>query len=264
MTFARPISTVFRVAEFARRRAMAEIVPPEAANAADDVLRAGRPPSLDRRWLVRWIGVVTAAEALGFVVPAILGVIAADSSWFVPLLLIAGAAEGALLGAGQAVVLRQRLVGLRQPAWVVLTAAGAVVAYCAGLIPSTFADVWTQWGVLAQALLLTVVAVVLLLSIGTAQWVELRRHVPRAGWWILGTAVAWLVALGLFLAIATPLWHEGQNPVVAVLVGVMAGLVMAAAMATVTRLVLKALTGTRVRRRSAQRRRVDPVGRHSG
>ena len=149
----------------------------------------GRQP-LDGRWLARWIGVVTAAEAFGFVVPAIVGVVAAESSWFVPLLLVAGAAEGSLLGAGQAVVLRHRLVGLRRSSWVALTAAGAVVAYCAGLIPSTFADVWTQWGVPAQALLLTVVAVVLLLSIGTAQWVELRRHVPRAGWWILGTAVA--------------------------------------------------------------------------
>lgn len=218
--------------------------------------RGERQP-LDGRWLARWIGVVTAAEAFGFVVPAIVGVVAAESSWFVPLLLVAGAAEGSLLGAGQAVVLRHRLVGLRRSSWVALTAAGAVVAYCAGLIPSTFADVWTQWGVPAQALLLTVVAVVLLLSIGTAQWVELRRHVPRAGWWILGTAVAWLVALGLFLAIATPLWHEGQSPVVAVLVGVMAGLVMAAAMAAVTGLVLAALTGPWARRRTAQRPRVD-------
>jgi hypothetical protein len=193
------------------------------------------------RWLITWICVVTAGEAIGFVAPAIVGVVASQSAVFVPLLLIAGAIEGAILGGAQAIALRQPLPGLRRAAWVALTAVGAVVAYVAGTIPSSTADIWINWAWPARAALFAGVAVVLLLSIGTAQWLELRRHVPHAAWWIPGTATAWLVALAVFFAIATPLWHSGQAVAIAVLVGVVAGLAMAAVMATVTGLILRLL-----------------------
>ena len=98
-----------------------------------------------------------------------------------------------------------------------------------------------SWPLVARIALLLGVGVVLLLSIGTAQWLELRNHLPRAAWWIAGTAVAWLVGLGLFFAIAPPLWHEGQPAAVAIAIGVVAGLVMAAAMATITGVTLIAL-----------------------
>ena len=192
----------------------------------------------DRRWLASWIWIVAAGEALGFLAPATVGVVFSQSTALVPLLLIAGAIEGAVLGSAQAIVLRRRLPRLRATAWVALTAAGAVVAYAAGMIPSSTADIWTSWAWPAQAALFAGVAVVLLLSIGTAQWLELRRHVQRAVWWIPGTAAAWLVALALFFAITTPLWHSGQAVAIAVLVGVVAGLAMAAMMATITGLIL--------------------------
>lgn len=146
-----------------------------------------------------------------------------------------------MLGWSQAIVLRQRLHGLRRAAWVALTAAGAVVAYFAGMIPSSTADIWTSWTWSAQAALFAGVGVVLLLSIGTAQWWELRRYVHRAAWWIPGTGVSWLVALALFFAIATPLWHDGQAVAWAVLVGVAAGVAMAAMMATITGLIFLVL-----------------------
>jgi MFS family permease len=204
-----------------------------AETAAGNRLRAD-----DRRWLAAWICIVAAGEAIGFLAPATVGVVFSQSAAVVPLLLIAGAIEGAILGGAQAIVLRQRLPRLRRTAWVALTAASAVVAYAAGMIPSSTADIWTSWAWPAQAALLAGAAVVLLLSIGTAQWLELRRHVQHAAWWIPGTAAAWLVALALFFAIATPLWHSGQAVAVAVLVGVVAGLAMAAVMATITGLIL--------------------------
>lgn len=194
-----------------------------------------------RSWLGRWIVVVTIAEALGFVLPAVTGALATGAGWFVPLLLAAGAVEGAALGAGQALVLRRRVPHLNRAAWIWLTAAAAVVAYAAGLVPSTFADVWTTWPWPAQAGLIACLAVVLLGSIGTAQWIELRRHVRRAAWWIAGTAVGWLIGLGVFFAIAPPLWHEGQQLGETALIGVVAGLLMATAMATVTGLTMVAL-----------------------
>ena len=34
---------------------------------------------------------------------------------------------------------------------------------------------------------------VLGLAVGLAQWLLLRRHLPRAGWWVLATAVGWVL-----------------------------------------------------------------------
>ncbi|HEY9414695.1 MAG TPA: hypothetical protein VIQ30_08055, partial [Pseudonocardia sp.] len=67
-----------------------------------------------------------------------------------------------------------------------------------------------------------------------AQWLELRHHVARAASWVPATAVAWILALGAFLTIASPLWHEGQRLWVTLLIGVGAGIVMAFVQAAVT------------------------------
>lgn len=187
-----------------------------------------------RRWLGRWVLIVTAGEAIGFAVPAVVGAMAVGSGWFIPLLLMAAAVEGALLGGSQALVLRRSVKALNQTAWMWLTVAAAVVAYGDGLVPSTFAGVWTRWHWPAQGLLFAFLAVILLGSIGTAQWWELRRHLRSSAWWIAGNAVAWLLGLGVFFAFAPPLWHEGQHVGVAVLIGLMAGVLMAATMAVVT------------------------------
>ena len=59
----------------------------------------------------RWLVLVTAGEFVGFVVPALVGIWAIDRtavSQFA-LMPVAGAAEGALLGASQALVLRDTL-----------------------------------------------------------------------------------------------------------------------------------------------------------
>jgi hypothetical protein len=95
--------------------------------------------------------------------------------------------------------------------------------------------------VAAQVVLFTVVGSCLLASIGTAQWLELRNHVPHAGRWIAGTAAAWCIALAAFAAISTPLWQEGQATWLRVVIGVLAGLVMAVTMAAVTGLVMRSL-----------------------
>lgn len=75
-----------------------------------------------------------------------------------------------------------------------------------------------------------VVVVLLLASIGTGQWLELRRHLPRSWPWIPATAAAWCLGLGAFFAIAPPLWQEGQP----LAVGLLGALAMAVTMAAVT------------------------------
>lgn len=210
---------------------------------ASDATTAAIRTAARRRVLATWVPAATVAEAVGFAVPVGAGVATAAASPPLQLtaLLAAGAVEGALLGAGQAWAMRRLAVPVRSLPWVALTAAGAVLAYLCGMAPSTWADGMLAAPVGAQILLGGVLGGVLLASIGGAQWLELRRRVPRAGHWVWITAVAWLAALGAFLGIAMPLWTDGQPTWLTLAIGVGAGLIMAAVAATVTGLGLARL-----------------------
>ncbi|MEU4689935.1 hypothetical protein [Actinoplanes sp. NPDC023714] len=184
----------------------------------------------------RWVVTVTAAEMIGFAVPAVAGALTAGASVSVsvPALLAAGAVEGLMLGWGQAVVLRRVLRGFPCRRWVVRTAAAAVLAYAAGLLPSTFSDVWTGWPPAVLIPVAGLLALVLLNTIGVAQWTVLRGRVPRAGRWIAYSAAAWLAGLIVFTLFSTPLWQPGQPLPLIVAIGVAGGLLMAVTMAAVT------------------------------
>lgn len=71
-------------------------------------------------------------------------------------------------------------------------------------------------------------------SLGTTQWLVLRRHRPHTTWWIGLTALAWVLGLAAFLAVALPLRHPGQPVAWIVLIGLLAGLVVAGTVAGVT------------------------------
>jgi hypothetical protein len=183
-------------------------------------------PALLRRWTLR----VSAGEAVGFLAPATVGAATVGAGRAaVPLLLAAGAVEGAVLGWAQSTVVRSALPALRPGRWVALTAAGAAVAWLLGLSASAIGGPEPGRIVVAAAL-----GCVLLVSLGLAQWVELRHHVPRAWRWVVITAAAWLLALAVFMAVATPLWHEGQPVGEVIAVGVAAGLLMAVTQAATT------------------------------
>ena len=182
----------------------------------------------------RWVLWTTTAEVAGFVAPAVVGVVTADregAAQLVPLV-AAGLVEGAALGAGQAHVLRDVLPGLRVRAFVVATSLAAGLAYAVAMVPAAW--------------LAALGGVVLLASIGTGQWLVLREVLPRSASWVLTTALAWLAGLVVFLVVATPLWHEGQPVVVAVAIGLVAAVLMAATAAAVTGAALVRLLGRRV------------------
>ncbi len=192
------------------------------------------PALRGRALLSAWFATVTVAEFVGFVVPAGVGALTAAMSPVVsvPALLAAGAVEGAMLGSGQAAVMRRALPGLPGRLWIVVTASAAVLAYAIGLSPSNLAvDTWPR--PLAAALA-AIGGVVLLASIGTAQWLVLHRHVARASRWIWATAAAWAAGLAVFLAFAMPLWQPGQSLWLVVGIGVIGGLLMAATTSLIT------------------------------
>jgi hypothetical protein len=194
-----------------------------------------RAPLRGRRLAGTWVVVVTLAEVVGFVVPAVVGALTSDARPMV--LLTAGAVEGALLGAGQACVLR-RALPIPSGLWIVVTSGAAVLAYALGLLPSVTATMWSTWPMSLLVPVAGAEGLALLGTIGTAQWWLLRRHLARAGWWILATALGWLLGLAVFLAVAMPLWRPGQALALTVLIGLSAAVLMAAVMSGVTGLAL--------------------------
>jgi hypothetical protein len=182
----------------------------------------------------RWVAITTAGELLGFTAPTLAGAVTTvhhvEGLPQALVLMAAGAVEGGVLGWSQAIVLRRAVAGLDTASWTGATAAGAVLAYAMGMLPSVLfpLPVAAMVGIGAAA------GAILLASIGTAQWLVLRRHRPHSAWWIATTAAAWLLGLAAFLAIATPLWQPGQSIALIILIGVLAGLVMATTVAAVT------------------------------
>jgi hypothetical protein len=185
-----------------------------------------RGRGLRRTWF-RW---VTAGECAGFAVPAIAGAMNATAA----LLVVAGVVEGAVLGWVQARVLRRAVPGFPVRQWIAATAVAAGFTWAVAMTAVANGERLASWPAAVLVPVATLAGAAGLLSIGVAQWLVLHDHVANAHWWIWTTALAWAAALVVFMTVATPLWQPGQALLLTVLIGVLAGLLMAATMATIT------------------------------
>lgn len=187
------------------------------------------------RFKRRWILFVTVGEAIGFLVPAATGALTASPSlerWQVPLLLLAGIAEGALLGAAQALAARR----FRRPpplwGWIGATALGAAIAWSCGLGISAIA----QSSALPVAAVI-VAAVVLglagLVAMPMLQYLTIRRTIPRAAVWIPANAGAWAVGIG-WTMLPSPFIDETTPMQGLIAAYALAGLFMATTVAALT------------------------------
>lgn len=127
---------------------------------------------------------------------------------------IAGAAvEGAVVGLAQWSVLKESLPGFEWKPWVAATAIGALVAWLLGMMPSTFFQAMASGAeatadaapfdppLVLQLALAVGMGAVLGPFLGVPQWLVLRRHLPRAGRWVLANSVAWAAGMPMiFLA----------------------------------------------------------------
>ncbi|WP_245649547.1 hypothetical protein [Nocardia shimofusensis] len=211
--------------------------PSDAIPAGDSVaILSGK-----RLWR-RWFALVTVGELLGFLTPSVVGALVVDRVDLLAAgaLLVAGAVEGATLGWFQARALRPALPGLRSSRWIIATVLGALVAWSVGAL-FVVTDGLSGWARGAQVAGFGVGGLVILLSIGVAQWAVLRAHTDRAARWISANALAWLAGLTVFTAFTSPLWQPGQAAAVVAVIGVFGGLLMAAVMAAVTGLFLVGL-----------------------
>jgi hypothetical protein len=212
-----------------------------AQNSENPVVLVGIPveresdlPARGPMWRA-WTGWVTLGEFVGFGFPAVTGALIGDVAGFsaAALLVTAGAVEGGVLGAAQSHVLVRAVPLLRRRQWILATAAAAALAWAIGLIPmltNGFQDlpaaVWAPMTI--------VLGVILIGSIGTAQWLVLRPYVDNSSRWILATAGAWVAGLAVFTAVTTPLWQPGQPAVLLAAIGALGGLLMACTVAALT------------------------------
>jgi hypothetical protein len=126
-------------------------------------------------------------------------------------LVAAGSIEGAVLGYAQWRALRLALPAVGWHAWTGATALAAALAWALGMLPNALVDA-AGVGVGGMIAAWVIVAPAILLSIGVAQWLVLRRHLPRAALWVPANIVGWsLGLLPTFIGPAlvsetTPLW----------------------------------------------------------
>lgn len=201
-------------------------------------LKTSRPPAAMRSsgavalWW-RWTIWTTAGELAGFAVPALVMAAGTVAGWTdsvqVGVAVAVGAVEGAVLGLAQWQMLRRFLPAISRLSWVVATAFGALTAYLLAMVAVVLI------GAATIPLPVVIVACVLivagfLLSIGVPQWLVLRRHLPRAGWWIVANAVAWPLGVAVpFVGLAmvpdgSPFWAwAGAGIVSGLLMGVVVG-----------------------------------------
>jgi hypothetical protein len=182
----------------------------------------------------RWTAATLVGETVGFAVPALVGAIAfaagVPDGPSVPLAVVAGAAEGSVLGLAQSSVLRREIAGFDRRAFVAATGGAAAFAWAIGMPLGVYGHS------LPVAALVPAVAVggaAVLLSIGVGQALVLRRYVARARRWVWANALAWLAGLVVPFA-GMALVDEGDPAALVAAVGVFSGLGMAAVVAGVT------------------------------
>jgi hypothetical protein len=187
-----------------------------------------------RRQLLRWVLLVTLGEAVGFSVPAAVGVAVTAASWqpvvTIVAMVLAGSVEGAALGTTQADCLYRWGVLPARRRWIIATGLGAAVAWSLGMLPSALGGLrWTAGTVVAVG----IGGLILLASLPLAQYLVLRDHVRRAVLWIPINMAAWL--LGITWTLLPSPWIDQATPTAKlVVIYSIAGLCMAATVAVVT------------------------------
>lgn len=194
-----------------------------------------------RLWL-RWVAANTLGELFGLGLAAAVGV-AVMLRWGEPtgtaamlviaaLMILLGVSEGLIVGYAQWHVLREMLTTLTAKAWLGATALGAFIAWVLGMLPSTIIHLSATGAsgappTMSDALMFGLAAAmgsVFGIILAWPQWRVLRRHAPRAIWWLPANALAWaagmpIIFLGAGAISASGLSVTGLGFVVLTLAG---------------------------------------------
>jgi hypothetical protein len=178
----------------------------------------------------RWVLANAAAEGIGLGLAFLLGAAIAVSvnalfGTVAPLVVmlvavLGGTFEGVVVGWGQWLVLRRPFPAISRRAWVLATAGGAFIAWVLGMLPSTLLDFSAAAGSVPapeisdalQYLLAAGLGLVAGPVLACAQWLVLRKHVRKAGWWMPANALAWACAMPLTFVVAGNFPPGGITP----------------------------------------------------
>ena len=179
----------------------------------------------------RWVVANAVGEALGLGTTALVGLALfaaygeatgtlATLAVALAAILAGTAVEGVMVGTAQWLVLRRPLPGIAWGVWAGATAAGAGVAWTLGMLPSTLLALGQEPGeatatepsALAVYALAFLMGLVLGPILGCAQWLVLRRHLPRAGLWMPAHALAWAFGMVLVFAVVSAVVDRGLGP----------------------------------------------------
>jgi hypothetical protein len=213
---------------------------------------------LRRGWQLwwRWVLANAVSEAIGLTVTAVVAIAATltleskgtprfASLAVAALIILAGTFEGLVVGLTQWLVLRQALANLSGKLWVKATALSASIAWTLGMAPSTImsftetatTDVQVQPSDSVIYGLSALMGLVLGLIFGAAQFLVLRRHLPRAGWWAPANSLAWAIAMPIIF-VGAGLVPEGGVGWLALLIGLTTGAVAGAVVGIINGLFL--------------------------
>lgn len=172
-------------------------------------------PGWDWALWTRWVFANIVGEVIGLGAAGIIGVTLA---WSIErsfgtfagvalavVMILVGMFEGVVVGIAQWSALRQPFPKLRLAHWTLAATIGAFVAWTLGMTPSTLIDIGNT-GAPASAppfemndtlmyAFAAIMGVILGSILGFPQWLTLRRHVTRAGWWVPANAIAWAVGM---------------------------------------------------------------------
>jgi len=197
----------------------------------------------------RWVLANAIGEVVGLGASAVVGV---GLAWTIEktmgafgslamagVMILVGTLEGIVVGIAQWLVLRRPIQNMSWRAWVLATAIGAFVAWTLGMIPSTLmatnADAAAapppEMSNVVMHGLAALMGAVLGPILGLPQWLVLRRHVQKAGWWVLANAAAWALGMPVVFVGASSVPPGGFGlgvVVVGIVTGASAGAVVGA------------------------------------
>lgn len=184
------------------------------------------------RW--RWTAAFVVGELVGFLPPALVGVLLVTmevSDLIIVLgLTAAGVLEGVALGVAQSGPIRSVWPQIERSSWVKATAMSAGLAWLVGMGGSSLVANDSVPVPLAVGLF-AVIGPFAMLSMGYLQWLVLRSVVPNSGRWVPVTSGAWLIGVAIpvvALSVIPDGWPSGAHIVVAVTAAVAMGLVVGA------------------------------------
>jgi hypothetical protein len=192
-------------------------------------------PKSNLKFYLSWTLATTIGELVGFAVPTIIGLIAValkvSDIMMVPVMAVAGMGEGACFSFAQWLVLRKYIKNIEKQ-WILYTAIAAGLAWIIGMLPSSLGDP-SKLPIQILVPAITILGIFFLLSIGTAQWLVLKKHVQKAGWWITANAIAWPLGVATTF-IPITLVPDGAPIGLWIAAGITGGIMMGATVGAIT------------------------------